>query len=171
MRMCLTSHRSDSKHWEGDHLPDLMTAQTEETKAALHASTQIGRLTTLAFFCLPVQITASILGTNLKAFRSGSLRTKSFISTLCMLVTLTIFLAIFFSKEVIEVFARGLAIWQHSRRVAALYVPLGIPHPASMNDAVWKCGIEWNILLFRGVHLTEHSGEGQGCKTDEGRAA
>ncbi|MDI1492664.1 MAG: hypothetical protein OHK93_004446 [Ramalina farinacea] len=85
----LSFYRAEDASSASDYLGDLIQAQVDDAKEAKRTSAKLGLLSQLAYIFLPLQVTVSALGMNLKAFGTGNVELQSFFVILMVIATLS----------------------------------------------------------------------------------
>ncbi|KAF2237992.1 hypothetical protein EV356DRAFT_332540 [Viridothelium virens] len=143
---CKTGDRSS----QTEYLEELMQAQVDEVKASKATSEQLGLLSRLAYVFLPLQLTTSVLGMNLRDFGSGQVELRTFLVVLSTITSLS-FVPLLFPlvfgppwKRIPQVYE----ISRYSLRVGLLFGWFCFFHSEHINDRVWESGIEWDVKAF-----------------------
>lgn len=129
------------------HLGEMIKSQVDEAKEAKQTSIKLGRLSQLAYIFLPLQVTVSALGMNLKVFDTGNIELRSFFLILIALAIIS------FVPIISPIIPRNRisSIWRisrHSRRLAFLHGWFCLCHRSTTNDKLFDCGISHALHLI-----------------------
>ncbi|KAI4147067.1 MAG: hypothetical protein L6R39_003248 [Caloplaca ligustica] len=130
-------------------LQNMNQAQVKEAKEAKETSAKLGRLSQLAYIFLPLQLTASAMGMNLKNFGTGNIELRTFMLMLAIIAALSfapVLLPILQGKRVSQL----QDIARYSRRAGYLFTWFCLFHRRKTNDQLWDCGIEDDVAFFKG---------------------
>ena len=148
----LSFFAAGERHTESLQQRGLIKAQVEEVTEAKKTSIGLRRISRLTYAFLPLQVTVSGLGMNLKAFASGvgwnyfgySLFILSIVSFLPLLIPMLF-------EGLSERLQQIRAIRTHSSKVALIYASFCLFHSHSTNEDLWTLGLSWDIRAFDGL--------------------
>ncbi|KAL8832900.1 MAG: hypothetical protein Q9170_004680 [Blastenia crenularia] len=158
-RLLSFSH-ADQRSSESDYLGKLMEAQVDEAKEAKATSAKLGRLSQLAYIFLPLQLTASAMGMNLKEFGTGNIELRTFLTMFAIIATLSFvpmlypLVAAVIGTRLSQIFS----VMEHSPRAGFLFGWFCIFHRHTTNNKVFKSGIEWVLIVFQGLRTKRKTG-------------
>ena len=142
-------YRADDASSASDYLGGKIQAQVDEAKEAKKTSAKFGLLSQLAYIFLPLQVTVSALGMNLKAFGTGNIEIQSFFIILMITATLSfvpVLSPMIPGKRISDI----RAISKHSRRLAFLCGWFCLCHWSTTNSKLFNCGIAYDLNVISG---------------------
>ncbi|KAL8685603.1 MAG: hypothetical protein Q9218_007658, partial [Villophora microphyllina] len=153
----LLSHIQDERQ-AGDslELAHLIEAQLDESKEAKKTSVKLGYLSQLAYIFLPLQLTASAMGMNLKGFGTGNIEFRTFFSMLAVIATLS-FVPVLFPlllRPSESRLSQIRATAKYSKRAAFLFGWFCLFHAQSINDRLWSSGMRYSDRASISTSLT-----------------
>lgn len=150
----LSFYRADDASSASNYLGELIQAQVDEAKEAKKTSAKLGLLSQLAYIFLPLQVTVSALGMNLKAFGTGNIEIKSFFVILMIIATLSFapMLSPMLSKLPGKRISNIRDINRYSPRLAFLFGWFCLCHWSTTNSKLFDCGIARDLAFFSGRH-------------------
>jgi len=147
----LSFHHAKENSGDFDHLGKLIEEQVDEAKEAKNTSAKLGLLSQLAYVFLPLQLTASIMGMNLRDFGTGNIELWTFLLMLVVVATFS------FIPLVLEPIRAGIPrisaimqIMKYSPRAGLSFGWFCLFHRKSINDHVWISGLSWDIRFSKG---------------------
>ncbi|KAI4113106.1 MAG: hypothetical protein LQ338_008233 [Usnochroma carphineum] len=156
----LSYYQAGDRSSESDYLGALIQAQVDEAKEAKKISKSLGQLSQLAYIFLPLQLTASAMGMNLKNFGTGNIELKTFVLMLATIATVS-FAPIFFPSlywSLGDRWSQVRDVTKYSRRAGLLFGLFCLFHRQETNDKLWRSGIEWDIEFFHGRQSLSRNG-------------
>ncbi|KAL8705278.1 MAG: hypothetical protein Q9201_001609 [Fulgogasparrea decipioides] len=140
---------------DSETLAGLIQAQLDESREAKKTSVKLGYLSQLAYIFLPLQLTASAMGMNLKNFGTGNIELRTFLFMLATIAALSfaplLFRLIFEAPEGSSSRIRQICtIMAYSRRAGFLFAWFCLFHHKRTNDELWDSGISWDLNFFKG---------------------
>ncbi|KAL8725697.1 MAG: hypothetical protein Q9181_006315 [Wetmoreana brouardii] len=159
-------HHSEDGTSDSENLAELIQAQLDESREAKKTSVKLGYLNQLAYIFLPLQLTASAMGMNLKNFGTGNIQLRTFLFMLATIATLSFaplfFRAIFEAPEGSSSRIRQICtIMTYSRRAGFLFAWFCLFHQKRTNNELWESGISYDLEFFKGrekIRLVDGSG-------------
>jgi len=147
----LSFHHARENSSNSNYHGEVIQAQAAAAKEAKNTSAKLGLLNQLAYVFLPLQLTASIMGMNLRNFGTGNIELWTFLLILVAVATIS------FIPLVLEPFTAGISriraimeIMEFSPRVGYLFGWFCLFHHKSINDKVWYSGICSDVKIFKG---------------------
>ena len=166
-------YESNSRSTENDYLGELIQSQVDRADEAKEVSSKLSRLSQLAYVFLPLQLSTSVLGMNLKEFGTGNIGMKTFVSVLVMIAIL-LFVPIIWPfvwsclfEATWQTITRIQSIRGYSSRVALLYGWFCICHSKKLNNELWGSGIEHDLKFFEGKFFNRKLGESRWSRVHE----
>lgn len=137
---------------ESEDLRRLIQAQVDETKQAKKTSAELGRLSQLAYIFLPLQLTTSAMGMNLKDFGTGTIEMRTFLLMFGAIAALSLVPLLYplISKLINDRIPQMIAMMKYSRRAGFLFGLFCLFHRRETNDSLLQCGIKWDLDSFEG---------------------
>ena len=145
----LSFYRADDASSVSKDLAELIQAQVDEAKETKKTSAKLGLLSQLAYIFLPLQVTVSALGMNLKAFGTGNIEIQSFFIILMITATLSfvpVLSPMIPGKRISDI----CAISKHSRRLAILCGWFCLCNWSTTNSKLFNCGIAHDLNVLSG---------------------
>ena len=135
---------------EHSMLTTLIQFQIDEAQQSNETSVKLKFLSQLTYVFLPLQLTVSALGMNLKNFGTGNVDYRTLFHILFVILVLSLGPVVFLPVLVATRHRVGQCqqIWPHSRRVAVLFGYFCLFHRHSTNDKLWRSGILRDIAVF-----------------------
>lgn len=151
----LSLYRANDGRYQSQELGELTQAQIDQAKEAKDTSVSLGYLSRLAYMTLPLQLTASAMGMNLRVFGTGNIELRTVLSMLLMLASLSfipLLIPLLFGPMTKRLFQlREVA--RYSQRVAFLFGWFCLFHRRETNDQVFvNSGMRNDLHFFKGVH-------------------
>ncbi|KAL8716988.1 MAG: hypothetical protein Q9225_005724 [Loekoesia sp. 1 TL-2023] len=161
----LSFHHERQRSLDSNYLGQLIQAQIDEAQEAKKTSAELGRLSQLAYIFLPLQLTASAMGMNLKDFGTGNIELRTFLLIFGAIATLS-FIPMLYSL-IHELMGKRIsqirAAMRYSRRAGFLFGWFCLFHRRSTNDKLWRAGgIPYDLDNFRGRRPSKRDIPGEG---------
>ncbi|KAL9620226.1 MAG: hypothetical protein Q9160_005235 [Pyrenula sp. 1 TL-2023] len=167
----LSLYLAKGRETQSEYLGKLSQAQIDQAKEAKETSKSLGYLSRLAYMSLPLQLTTSAMGMNLKVFGTGNVELKTVIFMLSMLASLSfvlVLLPLIFSARFKRLSQIGEAS-RYSKRAALLFAWFCLFHGKTVNDKVWESGMSYDINFFKGQISTSRTVNAEGWASHRNR--
>lgn len=146
----LSFHHAKENSSNSNYHGEVIQAQADAAKEAKNTSAKLRLLNQLAYVFLPLQLTASIMGMNLRNFGTGNIELWTFLLILVAVATIS------FIPLVLQPLTAGIPrireimeIMEYSPRVGYLFGWFCLFHHKSINDKIWYSGICSDIRFFK----------------------
>lgn len=135
-----------------DNLGELVQDQVYEAKEAKETSVKVGHLSQLAYIFLPLQLTASAMGMNLRNFGTGNIELSTFILMLAVIAALSFSPMLYPQMSPIRKrISQIRAVTNYSKAVGFKYGWFCLFHQRHINDLLWTSGMARDISFFNGT--------------------
>lgn len=146
----LSFHHAKENSSNSNYHGEVIQAQADAAKESKNTSAKLRLLNQLAYVFLPLQLTASIMGMNLRNFGTGNIELWTFLLILVAVATIS------FIPLVLQPLTAGIPrireimeIMEYSPRVGYLFGWFCLFHHKSINDKIWYSGICSDIRFFK----------------------